>query len=155
MATLTYDRDALWKHINDLPAEDERWITLRYAPGERGWACLLGESGQTIIANVPYMSDRFFLDVVEVQESVSGKAAGRTVWRAFERKTAIHYPADTAENANKWFRDIRSVLDDPRTVCEGAIEGVCVVEHEATVDIEQLLRDASLQVDDLKLYKIV
>ncbi len=134
-------------------AQDPRFIKIRYAPGERGWAIDLGNN-KAEIANIP-AADMNAGDVVTLdKDSRDGMSCvGKVVERRWPKKSKVNYPEPHAENYKQLHALFRQEREWPM---EGWVPGLCSIAHPDNADLVAIAGKSGLkiEVEDMPLMEV-
>jgi len=135
----------------------DRWddlpdIKIRFGEHETGWAKSLGD-GLASINNHPMEERLNFMDIVKLEPSDDGwNQAGEVIWRAYDCKTVIKYPAATDKSAKVLYKQIATAVLDAGLSMEGLAYGWCAISHQKDANVETILTDAGIRIDELEFF---
>lgn len=131
---------------------EPKYIKIRYAPGERGWAIDLG-GDKAEIANIP-AADLNAGDTVTLARDEDGmRCVDKVVARRWPKKSKITYPEPHTQNYKHLATTFRKDRDWP---VEGWVPGLCSVSHPDNADLVAIAAASGLtiQVEELDLMEV-
>jgi len=121
---------------------EPKFIKIRYAPGERGWAIDLGNN-RAEIANLP-AADLNTGDVVTLAKDEDGMyCVDKIVERRWPRKTKVSYSEPHQETYKQLCALFRKDRNWPM---EGWLPGLCSVAHPENADLVAIAAQAGLKI---------
>lgn len=122
--------------------DEPRFIKIRYAADESGWAIDLGD-GKAELANIPLAAMNIG-DVVALADDAATRPVIREVLtRVWDGKTAVHYAAPFKETYQRLHALFRAERGWPM---EGAVPGLLMIAHPLNANLVALAGDAGLQI---------
>ena len=131
---------------------EPKYIKVRYAPGERGWAIDLG-GGKAEIANIP-AADMNAGDVVTLAKDVDGmRCVGKVVERRWPKKSKVSYPEPHTETYKQLHALFRQEREWPM---EGWVPGLCSIAHPDNADLVAIAAKGGLKIEaeDMPLMEV-
>jgi len=119
----------------------QKFIRVRFADGESGWAEDLGDD-TCKIANIPVSHGYNIDDVVECCKGVEKAALGKVLKRGFECKTGIRYSEPHADN----FVKLHHLIQEAGGKVEGLLPGLALVAHNK-LDLQKLCDDVGIEIE--------
>lgn len=123
--------------------EQPKYVKVRYAADESGWAIELDE-GKVELANLP-MAAMNIGDVVMIESGKESRPMVLTILaRKWDAKSVIRYPAPHAPNYLR-LRELFQVARGWPT--EGMVPGLLMLAHPSNANLAALANEAGFQID--------
>lgn len=117
---------------------EPKYVKVRFAPGETGWAVDLGDNKYKI-ANVPLQADIGFGDIV-TYDGDPWDSSPILLEKCFPKKGSVRYTPQTQEKYIEVRKFAEQAEKDERIALEAAVPGIIMMDFKADFDPEAFFK---------------